>query len=1203
MSFKKWVRILVPEIQLFDFIQERGFWKKKRGAVQPVAMRQGAGVVPGQSSSAMPIGGMQSGPVSTGAVREVLSDAKYGMKQLGLNKSNEELDRIFNEIRETMNMYILRQEEFIEELLISYKKAFFQRAKGAVQNTILLAGPAGTGKYSSLAIFIDQLYKKKLVPYSKYSLIDLSRYEQGEVHTNFIADVSAAFNQGIGTVCFSGFEKANTEIISYVARLFNDGFFRTPGNVMVDASDFFLLLYLDADMKPEERGQLPPSIAKKIPAGLLKGIQSYALTAPLGLDDLEEILRQKLGLMVKKFDRQAQVAAIFHHSFYKGLSKQIYETNKYGEEVERLIQKDIYPSLLDLRAREKITAGDRITVKMENNMLIAVKGEKQFPLKAIELVKEENLDDLLQELHSLTGLQTVKRSVEELLQTVRMEKARQQAGLRSSGKMAVHMIFTGNPGTGKTTVARLIARILKAMGILSQGQLVEVTRQDLVGQYLGSTAPKTNSVIESALGGVLFIDEAYTLARSKNDPFGLEAIDTIVKGMEDHRDNLVAVIAGYTREMETFLTSNPGLKSRFPFIIEFPDYTPADMLEILKGMASARGFHFEPSLTEGLLELFERKQIPGRNDSGNGRLVRNLLEEAIRRQSVRLSEELVPDDLTLLTAEDFGLSERKPFDIETAFANIVGLEPVKHFVRSLEKQLLANQKRKEAGIITDHSQTLNIIFSGNPGTGKTTMARLLAELLKTMGVLKKGHLVEVDRSDLVAEYVGQTAVKTTEAVQRALGGVLFIDEAYSLVEEGIEGGGFGKEAIDTLVGLIENHRSELVVILAGYTQEMEQFVKSNPGLSSRFPLKIEFPDYTPEQLVQITDLQVKGKGFVLEKAVHAPLADYYETKQIPGKNDSGNGRLVRNTVEAAIRTQAVRIVETEELPIEELNVLKVEDFSFPAAKKVRNALDELDSVIGLEQVKTFVRSLSAQIEVAERRKRMGLPDMGSQSLHMIFKGNPGTGKTMMARILAKRLKELGVIKLDEIVETDRSGLVAGYVGQTAIKTRQVLEKALGGILFIDEAYALAGEGNDFGQEAIDTIVKFMDDHRENIIVILAGYDEDMDILLDMNAGLRSRFPNIITFEDYSTPELLEISKAILKPKGYELSRGGEEALIKLLREQEGNTHSGNGRFARNVCEAAIRCHALRMSGQENPTREDLTLLQYGDFIEGAGVEK
>ncbi|SMQ78410.1 AAA+-type ATPase, SpoVK/Ycf46/Vps4 family [Bacillus sp. OV166] len=1198
MSFQKWLRIVIPEIQLIDFIQKEGFRGKKQRKILEKQAVAGVNSIP--SGSNMPSTNHGGIPQSGGAIKEAAKDARLGIKNLSLNRSNDELDQLFNEIKFTLNNHVLGQTRFIDDLLVCFKKAFLARNKGTVQNTMLIGGPSGTGKNLSLNILINELYKKKLTPYKSFSTLDLSQYSQKDIHTNFIVDCSALFSYGIGTVFFTGFEKAHSEVLHYVTKLFRDGYFRTPEGIVVSATDYFLILYMDAEVNQMEAGhQIPVSIANQVPPGLLREIQSFAYTAPLEVDSLRTILHSQLHKAAAKLQSQAQLNIQFDPNVFFELAEIILGTKRYGEAVQELVEDHFFSVLLDQRARGVISSNSVISVKMDDNRFIADTGKERILLKTISIIKEETLDDILNELNSLVGLESVKSFVHQLMQTVKLQKQREALGGKIT-PMTLHMVFTGNPGTGKTSVARLISRILKAMGLLSQGQLVEVARQDLVGEYVGSTAPKTEGKIQSALGGVLFVDEAYTLARNKHDSFGLEAIDTLVKGMEDHRDHLVVILAGYTNEMETFLKSNPGLRSRFPFIVEFPDYTPKEMLDIMLINAKQREYVIDPAIHEGLIDLFATKQIPGRNDSGNGRLVRNLIEEAIRKQSVRIINSTDKENkaaINVLTSKDFGIGVKEEFDLAAAFKDIIGLENVKAFIRTLEKQILANKRRKDAGIKTSNEQTLNIIFSGNPGTGKTTIARLFASMLKSMGILKRGHLVEVDRSHLVAEYAGQTAVKTTEVVESALGGVLFIDEAYSLVEEGTVGGGFGKEAIDTLVRLIENHRENLVVILAGYTNEMETFLQSNPGLSSRFPLNITFPDYTAEQLAQMTEIIAKSKGFVVSDEVTTALVQFYEKKQIPGKNDSGNGRLVRNTVESAIRNQSIRIVEQPDLVVEELNRLSLPDFKVAAVEKKEAALKELEQVIGLEKIKEFVRSLSAQIEIAKKREELGLPKAGSQSLHMVFKGNPGTGKTMIARILAKRLKELGVIKQDNLVETDRSGLVAGYVGQTALKTRKVLEKALGGVLFIDEAYALLGSNNDFGQEAIDTIVKFMDDHRENIIVILAGYDDDMEQFLDSNAGLRSRFPTIINFPDYTPHELLQISRLIFKAKGYSVSTETEAVLLKRFYQSKQMENAGNGRMARNLCELAIRNHALRVSRISNPTVEQLVTILPEDISE------
>ncbi|WP_336774717.1 AAA family ATPase [Paenibacillus sp. MMO-58] len=1113
--------------------------------------------------------------------------------------STRQIEKIFQSIESEINSRVFGQESLITELIAAYKQGYINERKGQARNVILLAGNAGTGKKTILDQLVRAMHPHRLSPKQQAVEIDLSRYEEDEISGNFITDMSSAFAEGEGTVIFRGFNEANASIINLVAQLASEGSFRIKEGVRINAANFFLVFYMDYPITKRENGnQIPSDIAGQIPVPVLHSIRTAVISLPLDHQSLERITESLINKAVEKLSEQAEVSVSVSSSVIDALAEMAAMNKTFGEAVQYWIDNELMPVVTSLRARNEIRRNDKVRIKFENGVFSVETRQIEVPIKLQSFDRSESVDEVLQELQQLTGLESVKQFVKELLETVQVNRLRSREGHHAVA-MALHMVFTGNPGTGKTTVARLVARILKAMGLLSHGQLVEVARQDLVGQYLGSTAPKTMAKINEAIGGVLFIDEAYTLARNDSDSFGLEAIDTIVKAMEDHRDNLVVVIAGYTQEMETFLRANPGLRSRFPFIVEFPDYKPDDMLDILLRIAKSNGFEIDQNANEGLLELFGQRQIPGRNDSGNGRLVRNLFEEAVRKQSTRISK-TGEANLQLLIGDDFGIGEKESFNIENELAAIVGMEKVKAFIRALEKQLVVDRRRKEAGIHVDTGQTINMIFSGNPGTGKTTMARLLARMLQSMGYLKKGHLVEVDRSDLVAEYVGQTANKTKIVVESALGGVLFIDEAYALAQDGVQGGGFGKEAIDTLVRLIELHKDNLVVILAGYTEDMQDFVRVNPGISSRFPLQIEFPDYTADEMERIASIMIKSRGFVMDPNVSQLLRHYYDRKQIPGKKDGGNGRLVRNTLEAAIRQQAERLAEHPEIASDKLNELLAEDFGIlvetnPAGNST-NALSTLDEVVGLASVKEFVRSLSAQIEVAKRRQELGLQKAAAQTLHMIFKGNPGTGKTTIARILARRLRELGVIKSDTLIETDRSGLVAGYVGQTALKTKEVIESALGGVLFVDEAYALA-EGDQFGKEAIDTLVKAMDDYRDRLLVILAGYDQDMERFLDQNAGLRSRFPNIITFPDYSLDELVQISQNMVRSQGYVMQEEAESKLRDILEEYQGNQSAGNGRLVRNLVEKSIRNHALRLSTKVDATAEELSTITAKDFVE------
>lgn len=297
-------------------------------------------------------------------------------------------------------------------------------------------------------------------------------------------------------------------------------------------------------------------------------------------------------------------------------------------------------------ARLKTEPGSWKTQAAQHNLKIARSGDEQNSLK--------NAREILLELNSLVGLRSVKRLIEEIYSYVEIQKKRQKEKLASE-PLGLHMIFKGNPGTGKTTVARISGRLFKEVGVLPKGHLVEVERADLVGEFIGHTAQKTRDQVKRALGGILFIDEAYSLARGGEKDFGKEAIDALVKGMEDHRDNLILILAGYHDEMDWFIEANPGLRSRFPIHISFPDYSNDELLAIADLMLQQRQYFLSRGAREEFRFVIE-KEHKRHEHSGNARLVRNLIERAIRRQAVRLLQkncELSRDDLMVIKREDF----------------------------------------------------------------------------------------------------------------------------------------------------------------------------------------------------------------------------------------------------------------------------------------------------------------------------------------------------------------------------------------------------------------------------------------------------------------------------------------------------------------------------------------------------------------------
>jgi SpoVK/Ycf46/Vps4 family AAA+-type ATPase len=557
---------------------------------------------------------------------------------------------------------------------------------------------------------------------------------------------------------------------------------------------------------------------------------------------------------------------------------------------------------------------------------------------------------LLRELNSLVGLAGVKQEVSRLVQLHALSKRREEAGL-TAPPMARHLVFAGPPGTGKTTVARLYGKILAALGVLRNGQMVEVARADLVAQYVGATALKTTEKFEEACGGVLFIDEAYTLSAGSSSggggpDFGREAIDTLVKLMEDRRDEVVVIVAGYSHEMSTFLSSNPGLSSRFSRTVEFENYEPAELVQIMELICGSHSYNLEHETRAALGTYFG--QITRDASFGNGRAVRKLFEEMVGRQAGRLAT--MPDatvaDLTTFLPEDLGVAVATGSQQQAAgqqvidsllgqLYDMVGLGQAKQEVAKVIDLIASAKQRQHAGLPVPQVSR-HLIFAGAPGTGKTTVARLYKEILTALGVLDGGPLVEVARADLVAEYIGQTAHRTREAFDRARGGVLFIDEAYTLAPANASGNDFGREAIDTLVKLMEDHRDEVVVIAAGYTEEMANFLAANPGLTSRFSRQVMFEDYTSDELVTIFCQHAATGGYECPPETLDIVRAHFD--QVPRGKSFGNGRYARKVLEEVVTRQAGRL-RSQASPTEaDLRTLTPEDASVLLAAQVRGSL-------------------------------------------------------------------------------------------------------------------------------------------------------------------------------------------------------------------------------------------------------------------------
>lgn len=538
------------------------------------------------------------------------------------------------------------------------------------------------------------------------------------------------------------------------------------------------------------------------------------------------------------------------------------------------------------------------------------------------LDRNEITESSYDRLQNMIGLNSVKRQIDDIIATNVVEKERKNRQKNKYKSSTMHMVFCGNPGTAKTTVARLFSGIAKEKGILKSGAFVEKGGMDLDGIFSEHTI---REAFVEAKGGVLFIDEAYSL---KSDI----AVTVLIQEMESHRDDVIVILAGYNERMHAFMEINEGLKSRIPYWIDFPDYDSNELTEIFSMMIKEKGMKITEEAIKEAHYIFDKKRF--QDNFGNGRYARNLMEHVIQKQSVRLlkerecTEDIKNKELFLITKDDIAtleeglLEERTPGTAKRELDEMIGLTKVKEVI----EKAIANFKLKklcmDKGILKE-KVSLHMVFSGNPGTAKTTVARLLSEILKDEKVLSSGKFVEVGRADLVGNVVGSTAPLVKKKFREAQGGVLFIDEAYSLCDA--YEGGYGDEAINTIVQEMENHRDNVIVIFAGYPTQMKQFLDRNPGLLSRIAFQVEFEDYTVGELCAITNLMLSRKEMVITDAAMDKLKTHFES--VIGSNDYGNGRFVRKLLEEAEMNLAERVLQLreEELTTEVLTTIEESD--------------------------------------------------------------------------------------------------------------------------------------------------------------------------------------------------------------------------------------------------------------------------------------
>ena len=599
--------------------------------------------------------------------RQMLRDMEdEGLLARGTTDVKPEHLGSFEGLAAEVKQTVLGQDAFVDSVVRAMRRPFVLGTEApAARNVILLTGGAGTGRHFALEETVRCMAARGLLQSDRIATLDLALYPNSGAEKLFLQDLYAALHAP-GEIlafehyesCYPGFLKTLSDLavkgsaplssrylVNKEGILVDAGTALAPGAVSrIDPCGKYLIFY-------SHKGR--EALADKFGAALVSALGDVCETASYTREDLAALAAQQLNALAQKIRTRLGLTLSAGADVRDYVAAQC--TAQKGAAGLAECSDRIFRALSEycLRTDETLTGTVTLTAGPEGVQFRLNDGADQPLFDLLPAAYTGALDAIRAEINELVGLAPVKEYVFGLADNLQVQQRRAAAGLKTAS-LSMHMIFTGNPGTGKTTIARLVAKYLKAIGALKGGQLVEVTRADLVGRYTGHTAPLTNSVIESALGGVLFIDEAYSLYRGEQDSFGLEAIDTLVKGMEDHRDELVVILAGYTKEMETFLTANSGLASRFPNKIEFPDYTAEELLQITHVQAKNKGYRLAESCTQPLLGYYARWQAADARTAGNGRLARNTLEKAIFHQSRRLVAEpaaaldlLLPSDLEL----------------------------------------------------------------------------------------------------------------------------------------------------------------------------------------------------------------------------------------------------------------------------------------------------------------------------------------------------------------------------------------------------------------------------------------------------------------------------------------------------------------------------------------------------------------------------
>lgn len=838
-----------------------------------------------------------------------------------------------------------------------------------------------------------------------------------------------------------------------------------------------------------------------------------------------------------------------------------------------------------------------------------------------------SLENLLHELYEFVGLDNLKQSLVDFLTYLNFINERKKKGIKTDEKLELHCLFLGNPGTGKTSVARLLGKILKSMGVLDNGHVIEVDRSGLIGQYIGETAIKTDKIISQALGGILFIDEAYSLKKSETgSDFGQEAIDILLKRMEDQKGKFIVVAAGYPELMNNFIESNPGLKSRFTHTFYFDDYTPEQLIQIFKLFASREEYEIDSQSESFLFKQFENIYKNRDESFGNARLVRNIFNESKIQLSKRY--QTTPEEfkenfsLNRFDLRDLKCAFQKYFDVpgNTQFQfskaekvlndinNLIGLDDFKKEMNEIFK--LSKYYYEEGESLTEKFNS-HYFFVGNKSAGQGISAKYLSQLFYSLGIISKDSFFEMDVSQFSTGNESEIIETVNRIFERIKGGTFFLRNFDKILTESIISQKMVSSFLHNLSVQLQKISGSTIVIAEISPDFINKLPEEFSYVKSFFGKSVLFEDFTPDELTGLLLRMLRDKNLYLDEESINQFRKFFFNVYRKRNKYEPNLELIKNIIERLQKNHLLRIADLpKDLRSKDVSkTLMREDITeiIESEKARENAFDELESsllkqhlhaldkLVGLNEVKQTIQKILNSEKVALLRKSRGL-NVLPRNLHGYFIGQKGTGKTTVAKIYAGILNAMNLLDSGKLIELDGVSLknLVDYNLETS--DNELLNKLSGNLILIENVSHILLESDKDSKYLLNKILTLLQYNSNKFVLIVSDDIKGMEIFFDKYPEMKNYLTNKFNFSNFTPREMLEIALDFTREYGYELDEGAWQLLLDIIIDLYTKDESnGNVKTVLNLIHKAIINQEQRLGSMESVTDEDLVTITIEDI--------